>query len=476
MQTIEKTKITRRQFRKLGMDVKSKQFKQWRSGGLLDEIDEDFIKETKAYWKSKVDKKVDPAFYTAFMNITGKKEHRLVPGRMMRYEIMPLFNDYQTAVFYKDKNLYDAVIAPPRSPETLVKNVNGRFFDGSNHDLTREEAVAIIEANNSDMIIKPSRSNNGNGVAKLTVEDGKLLKNDKEITFQELEQEYIENYMFQKAIKQHPIMAAPHPHSVNTFRMVTFRWKGEIHYLLGFARFGSNYDIRDNAGASTGEDGIRVGIQNNGEFYKTAISKHGQVHTHHPTTNFAFAELQPVPNFDDYIEFVKECHKNLLHLDFVSWDIVMGEDGKPIFLEANFAGTLTFYQLASRQPLFGDLTDEVLDYAKEEWKKGDLHLRLMSKDRKRLERLEREKEEEEQEQIRLQLKLKTDELEEQQKETVRLQEKIKKQEDKLKRKQTLLSKKRRELEIMKQKYKRIVTSKSWKLTKPMRLVLDKLKR
>ncbi|PYZ92526.1 hypothetical protein CR194_12715 [Salipaludibacillus keqinensis] len=256
------------------------------------------------------------------------------------------------SVFYKDKNLYDIVVNPPRSAVTLVKNINGNYYDGDHNGINYLEASRLLLDSDKDMIIKPSRSNNGNGVAKLSVRNGKVYLKEKPVTFQDIEDIYKENFLVQEAIQQHPTMAAPHPASVNTLRMVTFRCKNEIRYLLAFARFGSNNDIRDNAGANEGADGIRVGITDSGDFYDVALSKYGKTYTHHPTTGFCFPELNSIPNYDEYIQFVKDCHKNILHLDIISWDIVMGADTKPVFLEPNFAGTPTFYQLASQKPFF----------------------------------------------------------------------------------------------------------------------------
>src|SRR5699024_10162085 len=52
--------------------------------------------------------------------------------------------------------------------------------------------------------------------------------------------------------------------------------------------------------------------------------------------------------------------------DFVSWDIIVGKDEKPIFLEANFKGAVWLYQLATERPLFGDLTEDIIQYVSSE--------------------------------------------------------------------------------------------------------------
>src|SRR5699024_3102315 len=166
-------------------------------------------------------------------------------------------------------------------------------------------------------------------------------------------------------IEQHPIMAAPHPSSVNTLRIVTFRWKGEIRYLLAFARFGINNDIRDNA---TVDVSPALGVTDSGEFYKVALNKNGDRLTHHPTTNYCFADLEPIPDYDNFKQCVINYHKEFIHLDIIAWDIALGKDGKPIVLECNFAGTTWLYQLVTGKSFFGDLTDEVLKYVTDEWK------------------------------------------------------------------------------------------------------------
>jgi len=55
----------------------------------------------------------------------------------------------------------------------------------------------------------------------------------------EVEKEWGENFLVQKRIEQHPVTAKPHPASVNTLRMLTLRWEGEIRNLLSYIRIGT---------------------------------------------------------------------------------------------------------------------------------------------------------------------------------------------------------------------------------------------
>ncbi|WP_227004137.1 sugar-transfer associated ATP-grasp domain-containing protein [Salicibibacter halophilus] len=363
------------EYQRLGIKTNSTAFKRCLNAGLLNNIDESFVKEVQEYWKRNYGKSIDPVLNIAFMNLTGSKEIRIKPRQVLRKKILPLFNDYDMSLGYQDKNLYDIMINPGRSPETVLKNVNGTYFDANNNSIDTTEATRILLRYNTDLIIKPSRTNNGKKISKLTFRDGNIYLNGKRINTQDLDRIYTKNFIVQKAMEQHPVMAAPHPSSVNTLRMYTFRWNNKITNLPSFARFGGNHHINDNM--ETG--GLCLGVTDTGKFLNVAVDDYMKTYSRHPTTGFCFADLEPIPKFDEIKQFVKDCHKSILHLDVISWDIIIGFDGKPIFLEANFSGPLWMGQFITQRPSFGDLTEEVLQFVNRELKTTDPT--LMKKDR-----------------------------------------------------------------------------------------------
>lgn len=469
MNTETKTETTKdlSAYQKLGMKTKSNLFNNWYNAGLLNNLDENFAKDIQDYWLKKYNAKPDPSLHMAFMNLTGKKDVRLIPERIMRREIMPVFNDYNMSTFYGDKNLYDTVIAPSRSVETVLRNINGAYFDNDHNSIDAKDAETILLNSETALIIKPSKTNNGTGIKKIIIQDKQIYLDDKPVTIKDLEEIYLENFIVQKAIEQHPNLAAPHPASVNTIRMVTFRWKNEIRYLLAFARFGSNNDVRDNGSVDISP---RIGISDSGEFFKLGLSQNGQTFTHHPTTGFCFADLEPIPNFDEFKQFVIDSHKSILHLNLVSWDIIVGVDGKPIFLEANFAGTTSFYQLVTQRPFFGDLTDEVLEHVSNELKIKEPVLMLRHRQqieeknaRKKQKELDKSKE------LAKQLKQKNKKLRKKRRDLKQKVEDQEKEISKIKKEHS------EEVKQLKNKYTNIVNSKSYKYTKPLRKIAKWLK-
>src|SRR5690625_4258414 len=259
-------------------------------------------------------------------------------------EMLPFFNDMTIRPGYSDKNLYERVVETKNRPDIVLKRVHGNYFNSDNEDIDRNTAEKILLNIKEDLIIKPSNADNGRGVGKIVHRQGKMYYNGKNVSIMDLEKALGHNYIVQTVIKQLPMMAEPHPASVNSLRMVTFRWKGKIRHLLTYARLGGGNNVKDHAIAG----GVSVSVDDDGILGKYGLDTHCKIHTHHPTTNFSFIDNHiQIPNYKHFIKFVVELHKYILHHDYFSWDIAVGADGQPVFSEPNFRGTTWRYQLPS---------------------------------------------------------------------------------------------------------------------------------
>lgn len=352
-----------KQCEEMGIKTNAKRYRRYYKAGLLDNLDANYANEVRDYWQKHYNKKVDPILHLAIFNLTNKKDVRIVPAQNMWNEFIPYFNDRNMIAGYRDKNIYDTLFVTEHAPKIHLKRVRGHFFDGNNKQIDENKVEAFLHKQSvKSMIIKPSNTNNGVGINKINFIENEILLDDKVISFKELCEIYGFNFIVQEVIQQHTLIAEPHPSSVNTLRMVTLRWNNEIKYLLTFARFGSNGSVKDNAGGG----GVCVGVKDNGEFLDYAVDENCNVYKKHPTTEFTFSKLTKIPNFHKFIGFVKRLHQDVLHMDFVSWDIAIGEDGNPVFIEANFAGATWLYQMATEQPIFRELTAEVVKHVKEQ--------------------------------------------------------------------------------------------------------------
>lgn len=426
-------------FQSLNIDTDSKYFRSHYRRGLLNEIDEDFVEEIQAYFLKHFNEKVDPITHIAFANLLDNKDVRVIPQLFYRKRFLNVFNDNAMNDMYRDKGLYDILINTDQKAHNVVKFTRGQFITDTNKFIDEHEAYDIILNDRDEYILKPSDTNNGRGITKLKVKDNKLYIDEEEVNLEDLQKKVGYNYLIQRVIKQHEVMAKPHPNSVNTLRMATLRWKGKIHNVYTFARFGHSGDIKDNAGAG----GLVVGVKNDGTFMDYGIVRSKKVYEH-PTTNIKISDFGQVPNMDEVNKFVRDLHRDLLLQNYVAWDIAIDQQGKPIFIENNFYGGSWNNQIALNQPMFGDLSDDILQHvAKNEPVMIEKNLESISARRR-------------------QRILKLRENERKNKRTInKMKKKIKRKNRKIKQ----LEKENDKIHYLENEIKRIKNSKSWRYTR-----------
>ncbi|WP_027965258.1 sugar-transfer associated ATP-grasp domain-containing protein [Halalkalibacillus halophilus] len=351
----------------VGMPVNRSLYRRFKHAGLLQTIDFEFIQEVQDYWHNIYQQQIDPIIHVAHLNMYGKNEKRIIPTRVWKDDLEPYLNFSKNKGLYSDKNIYDLLIATDQMPETIIKRVRDQYFNSSYVALNEDSAWETMISVEQDLVIKPSTTNNGESIKKLTYHNGSLLLNGQPTSIQQLEFMYGSNFIVQKKIKQHPIMAAPHEESVNTIRLVTLRWKEEIHFLFGVARFGANGYVNDNSHVG----GVSFGLDSEGRLKYDPLDESANVRKIHPTTGFKFDENFQVPNYEACKEFVKELHKYMLFHDFINWDIAIDEEGKPIFIENNFTKIVWIFQLELSEPLLGDFTEEIVKTVRKEIDRGN---------------------------------------------------------------------------------------------------------
>src|SRR5690625_3636979 len=232
---------------KFGVRTSSKAFKRFDKANLLENIDYDFLTDVQNYWEKHYGKRINPIVHIAFMNLHKEKELRIIPSNIMWNEMIPFFNDMPIRPGYSDKNLYDKLVDTDQRPETVLKCVHGNYFNRDNEDINEKTAKKLLLSKKEDLIIKPSNMDNGRGIGKLHYRNGQIYYKGKNASMHRLKNALGKNFIVQTVIKQHPLMAEPHPASVNSLRMVTFRWNGTIKHLLTYARFGGGNNVKDHA-------------------------------------------------------------------------------------------------------------------------------------------------------------------------------------------------------------------------------------
>ena len=260
------------------------------------------------------------------------------------------FNNRKLGWGFNDKNYYSKVFAGVKQPETLVRIIGGIFLDGNYQLLTKEKALDII-CKEKEAVCKPSlETGSGRGVMFWQTEKERpqidSFLNDKEN----------KDFIIQKTIIQHPDLDKVHKGSVNSLRIVSLLMPEGVYILSSNLRMGVDNSRIDNVSAG----GISCGINKNGTLKKYATNCYtGQRFEQHPQ-GFVF-EGHKIPGYDDAIQLIKTVHPSIPHFRLVSWDIAINDLSEPILIEANMRKGMIELNQFNNGPLFGKLTDRVLD-------------------------------------------------------------------------------------------------------------------
>lgn len=177
-----------------------------------------------------------------------------------------------------------------------------------------------------DCIAKPSKSSCGTGVFKIVRNSSDMEKS----LFLKLSQD---NYILEQCIRNEASIAAFHPSSLNTVRVVTVRGKsGKIWILGSFIRFGTGGNIVDNGG----KNGILSQIDlTTGEIFTDAVDKDGRSFATHPDSGITFKGFR-ILKFKEMLEVcVKAARTAPPSVPIIGWDVVIRDDGIIDIIEGN---------------------------------------------------------------------------------------------------------------------------------------------
>src|SRR5699024_134792 len=268
------------------------------------------------------------------------------PDDLYYFYIDRYFNNYKKSYGIDDKNYYDKLLPNIKQPQTLLRKINGFYYD-ENYYLLKNPKIKNYVDYEKKYILKPStefQSKGGKGIVFIenlnTIDLDKMLLDSN-------------NYIIQEQVKQHKNLNDIHPSSINTIRIMSLLIKEEVHILSSVLRVGISDRKVDNGG-------IAIGIDKNGYLkdtgYKIDTRKE---YTKHPNTNVVFEGCK-IPNYDSIIDIVIKEAKNFPDFRMISWDFSVNKNEEILFIEFNLKnGQLDFHQLANG-PLFDELTDDVL--------------------------------------------------------------------------------------------------------------------
>lgn len=235
------------------------------------------------------------------------------------------------AALMRDKYLFAVLLGGLGYPSPRLLALVGR--DGVDWLQPRRTAplASLLDAEHEiDGFCKPRFGSHGQGAFRLQVAGGRLLADGASVSLEALA-ERLGRHVLQPRLTQHPALAALHPASVNTLRLITVRDRdGARMFSRPVLRIGFGGSVVDNGGAG----GIQVFVDpETGRLRGPGLMLRGGTVARHPDSGLALDGFE-IPHFARAAALAVRLHHELPGLHSVGWDLAVTEDG-PVFIEGN---------------------------------------------------------------------------------------------------------------------------------------------
>lgn len=316
--------------------------------------------EFNSYWKANY-KKITNKGNRLIESFNGTYDYRYIPDFLYATKIEHQFNSFLHSKIYSDKSLTEVLYKGKSKailPKTYLLNSGGYFYNENREVIGKDGAIKILQSV-KEAVIKPTLGgNSGKGIIIDSFDENCT---GKETGFELLSLINDENYVVQEIITQSKELNTLYPHSVNTFRVISFISNGKVNIAPISLRMGADGKKVDNIHAG----GLSVGISNSNETilkygYKLGYSDQAIKYESHPDTNIKFKGFK-IPGIKDIVESAIILHGFTPHTGIISWDFTINEKHKPVLIEANYIGQAVWLsQIVNGYSIFMEETEDIL--------------------------------------------------------------------------------------------------------------------
>ena len=321
------------------------------------EGEENYVKK----W-SVLGSRVEPYSYRFFIHFVGHTPN-IVPEDIGRSIIERILNPIEYRKTYSDKNLFPEIIGRDFVPKTLLCRINGgNLLDGQ--FMFADKPIATYIHDCDTLILKPSSNScSGKGIIKFVKDGDRYVTVDKmTVLSKDFLMSYDHDFCLQEAVNQHAFMKNLCPTSVNTVRLSLYRSVADERAVVTSAiiRMGKSGSLVDNVHAGGMFTSVDVKTGKLGRF---VTDQYGHKINMWNGIDYANTSLI-IPSWDRILSFAGYVTSRIPHLRLIAADIALDESGKPILLEYNIKSFSYWLYMLTGQEVFGDYTDEIINFCK----------------------------------------------------------------------------------------------------------------
>ncbi|MCA9767090.1 MAG: hypothetical protein KC455_11820 [Carnobacterium sp.] len=314
-------------------------------------LNKSYAKEIKDYYNS-FGIKIKPYWHHYYSEINGIFSNFYLPEDYFYSTIDLALNKREFGESLMDKNFLDRLFKNIKFPTTVVKNINGYFYNGKNELINYKTAIDLCKKHKK-LIIKPS-IHTGGGKKVLVFSINKDIIDYNNLTFEQLFSLYNKDFIIQEIVDQHEILKSLNITSLNTLRVMSYFSTDNIFILSSFIRIGGKRKFVDNMSSG----GIACGIGLNGNLKEIGYDQNqNQVNKTHDGIEF---NNITIPNYQFLMDKIKLLHIQVPYFKLISWDISIDKNSEPVLIEYNLWGQgLNPHQIING-PIFEKYLPEIL--------------------------------------------------------------------------------------------------------------------
>ena len=315
-----------------------------------DQIDELYI--------TNYGEKIDYVWHQNFAAHAGRFDYRFFPELLF----IPEFEAYQNqdkaaAKVLGDKNFLPLVAntVGVKMPRTIIDCTNGVLRDGERRIITPAMATELLKKEES-FFIKPSvDSCSGAMCMKTDTYDVDNITDNHIVIKGNV---YRNNYVVQELVVCHDSIRCLYNGSVNTFRVISYIWNGQVNIMPIIIRIGQGTSFVDNAHAG----GMFCAVNEDGTMGNHAVTEFNDQYIVHPQSGVEF-KTHIIEHMDRVINAARSMHSAIPQLGCYNWDFTINNEGAAVLIEANCSGgSVWLPQMAHGTGPFGVYTTEVLQW------------------------------------------------------------------------------------------------------------------
>lgn len=308
-----------------------------------------------SYWIAHYGKKINRAWHKYYKSYTGNLDEKYFPQILYSTKLAHRLNPWHYTLVLSDKNLMTSLFSDTVCcPATYGKRCGKHYSNQSGDVVSKGQFIGEL-ADIGKVVVKPTvGSSSGQGIKVCEIKNGVDLVSQRELT--EILETYPSDFVIQQYVEQSEYLSRIYPHSVNTFRVITYIANDQIHVAPIAMRFGAQGNIVDNIHAG----GLMIGIDKDGTLKEYAYLEYGERFTEHPDTHIPFKNYR-IPFVDRIEETAKRLHKKVPCLGMISWDFTLNEKNEVVLVEVNLKGqSVCFMQEVHGKGLFEENTPYML--------------------------------------------------------------------------------------------------------------------